>query len=100
MTDLNQILDLLTAFQTGKLTAEDFSERYIKLWKQMTHEQDQAIERQPSVSQALKELREMLENGEIISNRYFQRAQEQYALLRGISIRPGSKVSEILDQLF
>jgi hypothetical protein len=100
MTDLNAFHDLLTAFQTGKLTAPAFSKRYTKLWEKMTQEQDQAIKRQPAVSHILKELREMLENGEITSERYFQRAHEQYALLQDISIHPGSPAAVILDDLF
>lgn len=100
MTDLNQFLDLLTAFQTGKLAAPAFTDRYMTLWKQLTQEHDQALERQPAVSQTLKELRAMLDNGEMTSDRYFQRAQEQYALLRDVSIRPASKAAAILDDLF
>jgi len=100
MTELREILTVMRDFQAGKLTAESFTERYMTLWKKLTQEQDQAIERQPAVNQALKELREMLDNGEMTSERYFQRAQEQYALLQGISITPASKVANILDDLY
>jgi hypothetical protein len=100
MTDLRDMLKLMADFQADKLSATTFSERYTRLWKKLINEQDEAIERQPAVSRTLQELRDMNHNGEITPDRYAQRVQEQYALLQGVSIAPGSKVSEILDHVF
>ncbi len=100
MTELGSILKLMTTFGEGKLDAPAFTKRYIKLWNKLVDEQNAAIARHPLISQKLNELQEMHRNGEISSERYSEAVQEQYALLPNTTVRPGSKVSEILDHIF
>lgn len=99
MTDLGDFLSVMQAFRDHKLSAGDFVSRYSELWEALVKEQDDAIARHPVAGSALRELSEQLRYSEITSEGYTRKAQEQYGLLDGLSVRPGSLASKTLSHV-
>jgi hypothetical protein len=99
MTDLGDFLSVMQAFRDRELSAGDFVSRYSELWEALVKEQDDAIARHAVAGGALQELRELLRYSEITAEAYTRKAEEQYGLLEGLSIRPGSLASKTLSHV-
>jgi hypothetical protein len=98
--DLADIVGLMRAFDENRLSAQDFVEQYSDLWNALAREQDDAIARNPDVARALSELRDKHNFAEITDAAYSERVQQQYALLEGLRLRPGTDRSRTLSHVF
>jgi hypothetical protein len=100
MDGLRDIHAVLRAFDDGALSAAQLVQRYMALWRELVDEQDAAIAAHPEIGDALNDLRQRLSDGDISAAQYTELVRQQYALLDGVRLRPGSPQAQALDQVY
>ena len=100
MNDYEHVLASMQEFLRGTLNPQHFVERYAELWRAIRDQQIRAIDSQEEVRDALQELKAQVIAGVISPDEYQRASSEQFALVKDVSVAPGSDPDRILSNLF
>jgi len=93
-------IEIMQMFLREAMPPHEFISKFFDLWHEIRDQQDEAIERQGDIRQALRQLDEDILAETISPEEYEQSAHEQLAKVRGASVRPGSSTDRILSHVF